>query len=59
MGREGEVEKANEKEREKERERERGRERERDTDKCILFMCRLGSNPRYLVTSHTVLKLKH
>ena len=28
----------------------RERERERDTDKYILFICRLGSNPRYLVT---------
>ena len=37
----------------------RERERKRDTDKCILFIFRLGSNPRYLVTLHTVLPLKH
>ena len=36
-----------------------GREGERDTDKCILFMFRLGSNPRYQFTLHTVLTLKH
>ena len=35
------------------------RERERDTDKCILFIFRLGSNPRYQFTLHTALTLKH
>ena len=34
-------------------------DRVRDTDKCILFeIFRLGSNPRYQFTLHTVLTLK-